>query len=162
MSGLVAYRPRRVTRRNPQDLPYIRSVVAAIGQVEVSAGGWRRKDVLRGRANPLNGIFALFREMKEHRAKPADLEGANLALYNANRALITEGLPTIANETLAEALGKEQLAEGRENVSTIEVLAHPTPGNLRRLRVDIIAEMEASRHVVELIDAELLRMEAAR
>jgi hypothetical protein len=83
----------------------------------------------------------------------------NLSLYNAGRTLALEGLPRIANETLAEAIRKEQEIESAENVDSIDVLMHPTPGNLRKLRASMIAECEAQRHVIELIDAELLKIE---
>lgn len=140
----------------------MRAVVAAIGQCNVHAGGWRRKDVLRGRPNPINGLFKLLRELKEFGASAVDLEGINLALYNAGRALALEGVTHTANETLAEAIRREQEIESAENIDSIDVLTHPTPGNLRKLRASMIAESEMQRHVVELIDAELLRMESAQ
>ena len=140
----------------------MRAVVAAIGQCHVHAGGWRRKDVLRGRPNPINGLFKLLRELKEFGAGPVDLEGVNLAIYNAARALALEGLPRIANESLAEAIRKEQESESSENIDSIDVLSHPSPGNLRKLRASMIAECEAQRHVIDLIDATLLTMEGAQ
>jgi hypothetical protein len=157
--SLVAYPPTEPSRQPPADVAYVRAVVAAIGQCDVHAGGWRRKDVLRGRPNPINGLFKLLRELKEYGATATDLEGVNLSLYNAGRTLALEGLPRIANETLAEAIRKEQEIESAENVDSIDVLMHPTPGNLRKLRASMIAECEAQRHVIELIDAELLKIE---
>lgn len=158
----IAYQPRRATRSDFSDVRYVRAVVAAIGQCDVHAGGWRRKDVLRGRPNPINGLFKLLRELKDFGASAVDLESVNLALYNAGRALALEGVTHATNETLAEAIRREQEIESAENIDSIDVLTHPTPGNLRKLRASMIAESEMQRHVVDLIDAELLKMEGGQ
>lgn len=157
----VSYQAPGAVKLPSQDTSYVRAVVAAIGQCNVHAGGWRRKDVLRGRPNPINGLFKLLRELKAYGAPLAELEGVSVALYNALRALITEGL-TPVNESLADALVVEQEREGIENVATLAALQHPSVGTYRALRQATLNEIEASRHIVDLLDAELLRMEAAR
>lgn len=141
---------------------HIAAVKAAVAQCRVRTGGWRRKDLLRGRASGLASLFALFDEMKDHGAALSDLEGVNLTIYNANRAVILAGVAPLANESLSDALHREAETEGMENVSTIEVLAHPTPGNLMKLRQRFVASIEAQRHVVDVIDAMLLKPEDER
>jgi hypothetical protein len=137
------------------------AVIEAVRACQTDGRGWRKKDLLRGRPNPVDSLFALFREVKDGGATPAQIEGVLVAMYNAGRAIATEGLAPI-NESLADAIRKEQEKESAENVDTIDVLAHPTPGNLRKLRASMLAEMEAQRHVVDVIDAELLKLECAR
>src|SRR5688500_734542 len=93
------------------EAPYVRAVVEAV-RICPAPDSWRKKDLLRGRVAPLVGLFALFRDLRRGGSTPAQIEGANVALYNAIRAMATEGLAPI-NETLAEALRREQEAEGK-------------------------------------------------
>jgi hypothetical protein len=138
--------------------PYVALVLESVRQCRHTAGGWRRKDLLRGRVSWLNQFFLTLQELRDQGATPADIEGVLAALSNAGRALATQGL-TPVNESLAEALHRESELEGAENISTVEVLTHPTAGNLRKLRAATLAEIDASYHVVGAIDAELLKIE---
>lgn len=152
---MAAFHRRRVVS------PYVRAVIEAVRSCRTCGEGWRRKDLLRGRQQYLDSFFDLIRECRDAGAAPSQIEGVLVALYNAGRAIATENLAPI-NATLAEAIRREQEIESSENIDSIDVLTHPTPGNLRKLRASTLAEMEASRLIVSVIDTMLLEAEGAR
>jgi hypothetical protein len=123
--------------------------------------GWRKRDLLRGRTTYIESFFALLRDLKDHGSSPAELEGVLVAFYNAGRRLVLSLLP-LGDCALAEAVRREQEVQGKEDVAEIVALTQKSPGTLRHLRAIYLESIEAQRHVVEVIDAELLHMEAAR
>jgi hypothetical protein len=144
--------------RPPKASPETRAVIEAVRACQ-NTNGWRKKDLLRGRQQYLTSFFDLLRECRQHGSTPAEIEGVLVAVYNAGRAIATEGLPPI-NESLADALTREQKAEGEENIATLAALHHPSIGTYRNLRAAMFEELEATRHVIDLLDVELLRMES--
>jgi hypothetical protein len=155
----VAYQPADTPKHPSQDVGYVRAVVAAIGQCNVRAGGWRRKDVLRGRPNPISGLFKLLRELQTYGASPPELEGINVALSVAVRAIALEGLQSV-NRTFDEYWEREQRCEGVENLVAIQARSHASPGTYRAFAAALIEENGAQQEFIDWLISEALRMEA--
>ena len=131
------------------------AVIAAVGQC--SGGGWRKADLLRGRGQYVRSLFELLRELKVNGATVAEMEGVNTALYDAGRAIATEGFAH-DDASFMEALQAEQSAEGQENLATLEYLAHPTVGTIDALIAAHLLEMERSRRIVALAHVKRAQM----
>lgn len=151
LTSSVANIPRK-------DAPLVDAVLDVLRPLPYRRGGWRKRDLCRGRTSILVNLFATIRELKEGGATAVQIETVNMVLSNAIRVIATEGLPS-THRTFADFQERETRCEGEENLLQIAAREHASPGTYRAFAAAMAAENAAQQEFIDWLNAEAIRME---